>query len=48
MVAAGLVVLYHRPRRLKTEPDRVIEELWAHYRLAASRPTPDLMVIPAA
>jgi hypothetical protein len=37
MVAAGLVVAHHRPRRLKTEPDRVIEELRAHYRLAASR-----------
>ena len=48
MVAAGLVVAHHRPRRLKTEPDRVIEELRAHYRLAASRPTPELIVVPAA
>lgn len=48
MVAAGVVVAHHRPRRLRTEPQRVIEELRAHYRLAASRPTPDLVVVPAA
>jgi hypothetical protein len=47
MVAAGVVVAHHRPRRLKTEPERVIEELRAHYELAASRPTPDLIVEPA-
>jgi hypothetical protein len=47
MVAAGLVVAHHRPRRLRTEPERVIEELRAHYRLAASRPTPELVVVPA-
>lgn len=48
MVAAGVVVAHHRPRRLKTEPQRVIEELRAHYELAASRPTPNLVVVPAA
>ena len=48
MVAAGVVVAHHRPRRLKTEPARVIEELRAHYELAASRPTPHLIVVPAA
>lgn len=48
MVGAGIIVAHHRPRRLKTEPERVIEELRAHYRLAASRPTPDLIVVPTA
>lgn len=47
MVSAGIVVAHHRPRRLKTEPARVIEELRAHYDLAASRPTPNLIVVPA-
>jgi hypothetical protein len=47
MIAAGVVVAHHRPRRLKTEPHRVIEELRAHYELAASRPTPNLIVVPA-
>ncbi|MCD2193230.1 hypothetical protein LQ327_07505 [Actinomycetospora endophytica] len=47
MIAAGVIVAHHRPRRLRTEPERVIEELRAHYRLAASRPTPDLVVVPA-
>jgi hypothetical protein len=47
MVAAGVVVVQHRPRRLLTEPDRVLEELWSYYRLAASRPCPDLVVVPA-
>lgn len=47
MVAAGVVVAQHRPRRLLTEPDRVLEELYAYYRLAASRPTPNLVVVPA-
>jgi hypothetical protein len=48
MVGAGLVVAHHRPRRVRREPDRVLTELWAHYRLAASRPTPDIVVIPHA
>ena len=30
-----------------TEPDRVLDELYAYYRLAASRPCPDLVVVPA-
>lgn len=47
MVAAGVVVAHHRPRRVLTEPDRVLDELYAYYRLAASRPTPDLIVVPA-
>lgn len=47
MVAAGVVVVQHRPRRLLTEPDRVLDELFAYYRLAASRPCPDLVVVPA-
>jgi hypothetical protein len=47
MIGAGVVVAHHRPRRLKTEPDRVIEELRAYYQLAASRPTPHLVVVPA-
>ncbi len=47
MVAAGVVVVTHRPRRLLTEPDRVLDELYAYYRLAASRPCPDLVVVPA-
>jgi hypothetical protein len=47
MVAVGVVVVQHRPRRLLTEPDRVLEELYAYYRLAASRPSPDLVVVPA-
>lgn len=47
MVAAGVVVAHHRPGRLKREPQRVLEELRAYHRLAASRPTPDLVVVPA-
>lgn len=47
MTSAGVVVAHHRPRRLRTEPARVVEELWAHFRLAASRPTPHLIVIPS-
>ncbi|MDL5154770.1 hypothetical protein [Actinomycetospora termitidis] len=48
MVAAGVVVVSHRPRRLLSEPDRVLDELRAYYRLAASRPRPELVVVPAA
>lgn len=47
MIGAGVVVAHHRPRRLRTEPALVIEELWAHFRLAVSRPTPNLIVVPA-
>jgi hypothetical protein len=47
MVGAGVVVAQHRPRRLLTEPDRVLEELYGYYRLAASRPCPELLVVPA-
>jgi hypothetical protein len=47
MVSAGVVVVHHRPRRLRIEPALVIDELWAHFRLAASRPAPDLIVIPS-
>ncbi|GAA4810099.1 hypothetical protein GCM10023200_54830 [Actinomycetospora chlora] len=39
-VAAGAMVVHHRPRRLLTEPQRVIEEVWSHYLLAATRPRP--------
>jgi hypothetical protein len=48
MVAAGVVVAHVRPRRVLTEPDRVLDELYAYYRLAASRPTPELIVVPAS
>ncbi|WP_285596678.1 hypothetical protein [Actinomycetospora sp. NBRC 106378] len=46
MVSAGVVVAHHRPRRLRTEPALVLEELWSHFRLAAARPTPNLIVVP--
>lgn len=48
MVEAGIVVVTHRPRRLLREPERVLDELGAYYRLASSRPCPDLVVVPAA
>jgi hypothetical protein len=47
MIAAGVVVAHHRPGRLKREPQRVLEELRGYHRLAASRPVPDLVVVPA-
>lgn len=42
----ALVVAHTRPRRLCTERCAVIEELWGAYRLAASRPTPSIIVKP--
>jgi hypothetical protein len=39
-VAERVVVVHHRPRRLRNEPQRVIEEVWSHYLLARSRPRP--------
>jgi hypothetical protein len=47
-VGAGAVVVHHRPRRLRTEPRRVIEEVWSHYLLAASRPRPLVTVTPSS
>lgn len=48
MQAFGVLVAHTRPRRLKTDKAAVIEELWGSYRLAASRPCPDLRVVPAS
>jgi hypothetical protein len=47
LVGAGILVVGHRPGRLKTEPERVIQEVWNYYLLAASRPPPDIRVVPA-
>lgn len=46
LVEAGVVVVHHRPTRLRTEPERVIDELWSYYRLAAARPRPDVRAVP--
>lgn len=47
-IRAGVLVVHHRPRRFVSEPARIIEELWSHHRLAASRPRPLLRVVPAS
>lgn len=47
LVGAGVLVVSHRPRRLKAEPARVIEEIRSYYAMAASRPPPTLRVVPA-
>ncbi|MEJ2886734.1 hypothetical protein [Actinomycetospora aeridis] len=47
-VAAGVVVVHHRPRLLRADPARVIEEVWSHYLLAASCPRPELTVVPVS
>ena len=47
-VAAGVVVVHHRPRLLRSDPARVIEEVWSHYLLAASRPRPSVGVVPVS
>jgi hypothetical protein len=47
-VAAGVVVVSHRPRRLLTEPQRVVEEVWSYYLLAASRPRPSVKAVPVS
>ena len=46
MQAFGVLVTHTRPRRLKADKAAVIDELWGSYRLAASRPCPDLRVVP--
>lgn len=48
LVRAGVLVVGHRPRRLLTEPERVVEEVWSYYLLAATRPRPDIRVVPAS
>ena len=47
-VGVGIVVVHHPPRRLRTEPRRVIEEVWSHHLLAASRPRPPVRAVPIA
>ncbi|MBW0292237.1 MULTISPECIES: hypothetical protein [Rhodococcus] len=42
MQNAGIIVLPTVPSALRTDPDRVIEDLRAHYRLAQSRPRPQV------
>ncbi|GLZ34747.1 hypothetical protein Lesp02_69340 [Lentzea sp. NBRC 105346] len=39
-VAAGIVLLQTLPARLRTEPDKVMDELRAAYVAAAARPRP--------
>lgn len=46
-IRAGVLVVHHRPRRFLSEPERIVEELWSHLRLAATRPVPDVRVVPA-
>lgn len=46
MVGAGALVVSHRPRRFRTEPSRVIDEIWKYYALAASRPPPAIRALP--
>ncbi|MDD7966252.1 hypothetical protein [Actinomycetospora lemnae] len=48
MQAFGLVVAHTRPSRTRADRAAVIEELWGSYRLAASRPCPDLRVVVAS
>ena len=47
MTSAGIVVVHHRPRRLREDRACVMAELWGALRLASSRPRPDLRVLPA-
>lgn len=46
MQNAGIIVLPTVPSALRTDPDRVVEDLRAHYRLARSRPRPEVSVRP--
>lgn len=48
MVGAGALVVSHRPRRFRTEPARVIAEVWKYYALAASRLPPAIRALPGA
>ncbi|HSK60598.1 MAG TPA: hypothetical protein VK935_16255 [Actinomycetospora sp.] len=48
MQAFGLIVAHTRPRRTRREKADVLEELWGQYRLAASRPCPDLRIVLAS
>lgn len=48
LTGAGLIVEHTRPRRLKAERSAVVAELRAALDLAASRPTPDIRVVPPA
>ncbi|WP_285652538.1 hypothetical protein [Actinomycetospora sp. NBRC 106375] len=47
-VAAGVVVVHHRPGLLRSDPARVIAEVWSSYLLAASRPRPSVSVVPVS
>ncbi len=42
--AAGVLVLQTLPSRLRTEPDKVIEELLAAHAAAAARVRPDVRI----
>jgi len=47
MQGEAVIVEHTRPGRLLTEPDAVVAELSAAYRLAASRPRPAIRAVPA-
>lgn len=48
MQSAGIIVLSTVPSALRDAPSRVLEELRRHYELAASRPRPDVRLLPPA
>ena len=44
MTTAQVVVAHHPPRLLLQRPEQVVADLWGAYRLAASRPRPEIDV----
>ena len=48
MTAAGLRVIHVSPRRLREEPEAVLDELWTAVRTAARHPAPEILVERAA
>ena len=43
MTNAQVVVVHHPPRLLLSRPEQVVADLWGGYRLAASRPRPNVV-----
>jgi hypothetical protein len=46
MMAAGIVVVHHLPKKLHHDPDRVLSDLRANLTHAARRPRPPVYALP--
>lgn len=47
MMAEGVVVVHHRPRKLREHPAEVLRDLVANHAHAARRPRPGLLALPS-